>query len=250
MLFCLSIGAGGSVSLSETASAHEVGHAVLGQGDHTASFLVVLALPVFGGLIGGVLAVRYRSRNRPESTDRLSHILIGLLIVGLGVVSFLSAVVGHVWLSAAGVTVGVATALRFENRETASGADCGNHAELTFGAISIHRLLEGIVLGTLYTAGAAVGLVGALVLAGHAALETAAVGGLYPTAQRRIWVLGAIGLVQAGYVVGAVISLGVVGAVPVSARTFVLAVVGGLLLVVGIGETERSITGERPTRTG
>lgn len=51
---------------------------------------------------------------------------------------------------------------------------------------------------------------------------------------------------QAGYILGAVVGLGVAGAVPASARTFVLAVVGGLLIVVGVGAAELSLTTARP----
>lgn len=246
----LSIGAAVVVASSMTARAHEVGHAVLGHGDTTATFLVVVGLPVVAGLIGGMMAVRYCSRKRSGPADRLSGGVIGLLLVGLGVSSLLSAIVGHVWLSAAGVIVGAATALSVEISETSSRPGCGNHAELTLGTISFHRLLEGVVIGTLYAADAAVGLVGTVVLAGHATLETAAVSGLYAGTQQRISVVGAVGLVQVGYLVGAIAGLGVAVVTPFPAKTFALAVVGGVLIVVGVGKTERSITAGRPAQSG
>lgn len=248
--FWLGIGAVGLVASSATARAHEVGHAGIGHGDATAPFLIVLGFPVFAGFVGGVAAVRYRRREPSEPTERHSPLAVGLLIVALGVASLLSAFGGHVWVSAAGVIVGAVTALRFESAETTFEAGCGTHAELALGAVSIHRLLEGVLVGTLYTTGAVVGLVGAIVLAGHAALETAAVGGIFDTVRPRPRVVGAIILVQAPYLVGVVAGLGVLRAVPVSARAFALATIGGLLLVVGAGETERSIAAGRPIRPG
>lgn len=247
-LVCLGFGVLGLVASSTTARAHGAGHAVPGHSDAIAPFLIVLGLPAFAGLAGGVMAVRYRRRVTSGPSDRHSPVAVGLLIVALGIASLLSALEGHSWLLAAGVIFGAVTALRFERGETAFEAGCGNHAELTLGAISTHRLLEGVLVGTLYTAGEVVGLVGAIVLAGHAALETAAVGGLYGTARGRIRVVGAIVLVQAGYVVGLIAGLGVLGAIPVSARAFMLALMGGVLLIVGVGETERSINAGRPTR--
>lgn len=248
-LSSLVVGVAGLVASSATARAHEVGHVVLDHGDGAASFIAVLGLPALAGLVGGAAAVRYCGRKTSAPTDRLSSGAVGVLVVGLGIASLFSAMVGHRWLSVAGVIVGVAIALQFQGGETAPEAGRGTHAELALGAISTHRLLEGVLVGTLYAAGAAVGLVGAIALAGHAALETATVGGLYVTTRRRIRVAGVIVFVQVGYVVGAVAGLGVAGAVPVSARTFVLAAVGGLLLVVGVNETERSITAGRSARS-
>lgn len=235
------IGTAGLIVSSATASAHGGGHS-----GTAAAFAVVLGLPILAGLAGGAAAaIRYRTPRRMALTDQDPSIVIALLLVGLGVASLLPAVIGHLWLAVAGGTIGAAIALWFVGGRAGSGDSCGNHAELTLGAISTHRLFEGIVVGTLYSAGAAVGLLGAVVLAGHTALETAAVGGLYATSSHRTRTAGAIVLVQAGYLVGAIFGLGVTDAVPVSIRTIALAVVGGALLIVGVGETERSFIRDR-----
>lgn len=226
---------------SASASAHEFGHGG-GQGGTTTAFAVVVGLPIAAGLVGGLGAVRYRSLRGSEPTEGRSSLVGGLLLVGLGTASLLPAAAGHLWLSVAGGTVGAAIVRLIAGRGPISAVGCGNHAGITLGAISTHRLLEGIVLGTLYSAGAVVGLFGAVVIAGHTALETAAIGGLYATAPHRTWTVGAIVLVQAGYVVGVVAGLDIVGAVPVSVRTLTLAVVGGALVVVGANETKRSFT--------
>lgn len=249
LLVRLGLGGTGLVVFSVTASAHGSGHGI-GHGGTAAAFAVVFGLPVFVGLAGGVAAIRYRSLRRGKTTGKDSSIGVGLLLVGLGVASLLPAVTGNLWLAVAGGTIGAVIALWVAGTGTVPETGCGNHADLTLGAISAHRVLEGVVLGTLYSAGAAVGLLGAVVLAGHAALETAAVGGLYATAPRRTQAVGALVLVQAGYVVGGIAGLGVAGAVPVPVRTLALAVVGGALLIVGAGETERSIATEKPAFIG
>lgn len=241
LFVCLGLFGTGLVGFSATASAHGSGHGV-GHDGAAATFAVVLGLPILAGLVGGIVAIRYRDHRRPEPGNRTSSRAVGLLLVGLGAASLLPAVTGHLWLSVAGGTIGAVIALWVAGSGTVPETGCRNHADLTFGAISAHRVLEGIVLGMLYSTGAAVGLLSAIVLAGHAALETAAVGGLYATASRRIWTVGAIILVQAGYVVGGVAGLGVAGAVPVSIRTLALAIVGGALLIVGASETKRSVT--------
>ncbi|WP_435348125.1 hypothetical protein [Haloarchaeobius sp. HRN-SO-5] len=246
LLLALGVGIPGLVASSSTVRAHEAGHTVLVPGGATASFLAVLGLPVLTGLLGGIVALRHHGRETPKPPYRPSSIAVGLLIAGLGVASLLSSVAANLWVAAVGVAVGATGALWFEVGETASGPGCGTHAELTFGAVSTHRLLEGLVLGTVYAAGAAVGSLASIALASHAALETAAVVGLYATARRRRRVVGAIVLVQVGYVVGVVVGLGLAGEVPGTARTFVLAVVGGLLLVVGTSETGRTVRRSTP----
>jgi hypothetical protein len=92
-------------------------------------------------------------------------------------------------------------------------------------------LFEGVVVGALYSSGSVVGLVGAVILAGHTALETAAVGALY--ASNRFRAGGAITLVQFSYVAGTVAGLLVVNGVPEALRVAVFALTGGVLLWTG-----------------
>ena len=245
LFVCLASCVAGIVILSATASAHDFGNGG-GPGGAETAFAIVLALPTLAGLAGGVAAVRYRRFRGSTTGRRESSIVVGFLLVGLGGTSILSAMSGLPWLSVAGGTIGALVALRFVRVHTHSDTGFGNHAGITFGAISTHRVLEGVVVGTLYSAGAAIGLLGAVVLAAHTALETAAVGGLYAGATRRIWIAGAIVFVQAGYVVGAVASLAVAVAVPTSVQTITLALVGGALLIVGIAETKHSVGAEGP----
>ncbi|UTF52278.1 hypothetical protein [Natronosalvus rutilus] len=245
----LTVGVGGLVAVSANASAHELGH---GGGFHTdaTALIAVLSLATLAGFAGGVAIVRYGRRQVSENPTRGSGIAVGLLLVGLGTASLLPTATVDLRLSVAGGTIGAAIALLVASRRVGSREGCGNHADLTLGAILTHRVLEGVVLGTLYSAGAAVGLFGAVAVAGHSVLETAAVGRLYATGLRRNRAVGAITVVQVGFVAGTAAGLGAADAVPVPVRTLALAVVGGALLVVGVSETERSLVADEPTLVG
>jgi zinc transporter ZupT len=109
--------------------------------------------------------------------------------------------------------------------------------------VTLHRGLEGVVLATVYAADAALGLAGALVVAGHAAAETAAVGSLYATTGRR-YALAAVLVVQMGFLVGVGAGWGVAVGVPPTAEAGLLALVGGVLLAVGSREARRRHAGD------
>jgi len=238
--------AGGVVALltvtPTTASAHGVGH----EGGAGATLLVVFGLPVLAGLAGGGVALRSLGGDNRTGGRRRPDIPIGLLLVGLGLASLLAAASGHGLGTLAGGFVGALLALRLADagRNVADG--CGNHADIALGAVAAHRVFEGVLVGALYSAGAAVGLLGAAIIAGHTALETAAVGGLYASGTRRTRGPAAVVLVQAGYLVGGVAGLGVARAVPGPVAALVLAGAGGALLVVGAGETRRSLGARTP----
>lgn len=107
-------------------------------------------------------------------------------------------------------------------------------------------MLEGIVLGALYSTGSVVGLVGATILAGHTALETAAVGGLY--ASHRLRASSAIVLVQLGYASGIAAGAVIIGTIPTSVRIVAIALVGGILLGTGGVELHRSFAVDHDQR--
>lgn len=215
-------------------------------------------MPVVAGLLGGVLAVRYRHPPGPDSPGRnptgrdptatgrnRGRVGVGLLLVALGGAGAVSALTSDPLVGVVGGGLEALTALRAAGRTGSrlskrSHHGRGHHADLALGGVCAHRLVEGAAVGALYAAGAAVGVVAAVAVAAHGALETAAVGGLY--APRPLRALGATVLVQAGYTVGAVAGVGVVGSVPVSIQVAALGLVGGVLVVVGAGQVRRSAT--------
>jgi hypothetical protein len=224
--------AAGTVALGlwpAVASAHDG----TGYGGGPVGLPVALWIPVVTGLLGGLLAVRYRRARATGPRLQRTAWPLGLSVLVLGVTVAVTALTGHPWSAVVGGCAGVLGAAWVATRGTGPP---GHHADLTFGSVLLHRGLEGVALGVLYTTGVAVGSVGVMVIAGHTAFETAVVGGVY--ASRRLRALGAVALVQIGYVVGAAVGTGLGGSVsvPVPVHAGSLGLVGGVLLVVGATE--------------
>jgi hypothetical protein len=160
--------------------------------------------------------------------------VVPFLLLALGGLSMGLALDGAPFGVAAGTLAGVGVVATARGRAV---TDCGACADAALGTVTLHRGLEGVALATLYAADATLGLVGAAVLTTHAAAETAAVGSLYATTRR--YALGAVCLLQAGFVVGVATGWRLIDAVPPVAETGVLALVGSILLAVGVREGYR-----------
>lgn len=213
-------------------------HGTAGHGGTPVTFAVVLGLPIVAGLVGGVVMVRGRNETHRTAGTHPSGVGLGLLLVGLGITFSGTAISRSLSLGIGGGIVGLVSVRWAVNSRTSDRRGHRSHANLSLGAVSTHRLLEGVVLGGLYSSGAAVGLLGAVVIAGHTAFETIAVGGLY--APHRLRIAGAVVLVQAGYTVGAIVGIAVSGTVPLPVHTIALALVGGILLGIGLNEARHT----------
>lgn len=222
----------GLLAASQTANAH----GAFGHGGTSVAFALVVALPVVAGLVGGAFVVRRRRGDRPTAGAGVGMPL-AFLLVALGVTFALGAMIQRLSLGIAGCAIGGFAALLATGRWEVFDHRCD--AEIALGAVSLHRLFEGLVIGALYATGAAVGLVGALVVTGHTALETAAVGGF--RRRKRDSVPARIAVVQLCYAIGAVVGLGVATAVPSSIQVAALALSGGALLGLGAVEVERPL---------
>ncbi|MFW5959121.1 MAG: hypothetical protein ACOCQ3_03875 [Natronomonas sp.] len=223
----------GLVALSGTVSAH----GGVGDGGTPAAFVVVLGLPIIAGLLGGVMALRRNQLTRLVG-QYPSGIVLGLLLVVLGATFAITAGTERLSITIIAGTVGIISAVGISRRGPSTSPGCSGHAHLTVGAVFAHRVLEGIVLGALYSTGSVVGLVGATILAGHAALETAAVGGLY--ASHRLRASSSIVLVQVGYASGIAAGVFITGTIPTPVRIVAIALAGGILLGTGGVELNRS----------
>lgn len=219
----------GVVGLSGPASAH----GPHGYGGEPVTFAVVLGLPIVAGLGGGAFAVRQCRAGRSKPAGSRASVVVGSLLVVLGVSFVATAMTENLSLGITGGAVGVLLALWAAGHD--GRVNRGFHAELTIGAVSMHRLLEGVALGALYSSSTAVGLLGAVVIAGHAAVETAAVGGL--SSQYQHHAVGAVGVVQVGYGVGVLTGIGVATTVPPSVLIGSVALAGGILFGIGVNET-------------
>lgn len=216
----------GVTLLSTPASAHTGTAAATGL-----SFTLVVAGIVLVSLLGGGL-VLVASDRLPWSMGRAA---LPVLVFALGAAALALAVTRAAAVTLVGLAAGVGVV--YFARDAAI-TDCGTCADAALGAVTLHRGLEGVVLTTIYAADAALGLAGALIVAGHAATETAAVGSLYATAGRR-YALAAVLVVQLGFVVGVVAGSGFVVGVSRTAEAGMLALVGGVLLAVGTREGRR-----------
>jgi hypothetical protein len=220
----------GVALLSTPASAHGVAAAATGL-----SFPLVVAGVVLVSLLGGGFVLGAYGR-LPWSPGRAA---LPLLVFALGVAALALAVTRAAAATFVGLAAGVGVV--YFARDAAI-TDCGTCADAALGAVTLHRGLEGVVLATVYAADAALGLAGALVVAGHAAVETAAVGSLYATTGRR-YALAAVLVVQMGFLVGVGAGWGVAVGVPPTAEAGLLALVGGVLLAVGSREARRRHVG-------
>jgi len=227
-------GAVGVALLSTPATAHGVTAAATGL-----PFPVVVAGVVLVSLLGGGLVLVAYGR-LPWSAGRAA---LPFLVFALGAAALALAVTRATAATLVGVAAGVGVVYFARG---AAITDCGACADAALGAVTLHRGLEGLVLATVYAADAALGLAGALVVAGHAVAETAAVGSLYATTSRQ-YALAAVLVVQAGFVVGVAVGWGVVGGVSPTAEAGLLALVGGVLLAVGAREArQRHVVGAVP----
>jgi hypothetical protein len=212
-----------STLLVGTVAAHDQPTAASG-GVLSVGSVVVLAVGL--SLLGGVAVARYVSASGRETLVRA----VGVLLVVLGGSAVAVALTERTLVASVGAILGVAIAVGVARRRRLGGC-----ADATFGAVLLHRALEGALLATAATTGLAFGLVGAVVFAGHAAAETCAVGGLYAAETRRRALL-AVSAVQVVFVGGALVGGLVLDAVPPSVRGFLFGVVGGVLLAVGVVE--------------
>ncbi|MFC7256335.1 hypothetical protein [Haloplanus litoreus] len=220
----------GSTVLAAPVTAHGTAERTVGL-----AFPAVVAASVGASLLGGGLVF--------AAVDRLprSRGAVPLLFLALGGLSLALALDGAPVGAGLGVAAGVGAVSIARGHAV---TDCGACADAALGAVTLHRGLEGVVLATVYAADAALGLLGAAVLAVHAAVETAAVGSLYAGTRR--YALVAVCLLQVGFVVGVAAGWGVVDAVSPAAEAGLLALVGGVLLAVGTREGYSRYAGRQP----
>jgi hypothetical protein len=208
------------------------------------AFPFVVASVVGAGLLGGGVVLVAGTIGRRRS----GHGLVALLSLGLGGTALSLAVADAPLVTAVAGVGGVgAVAVRSRVRD-ADAAGCGVHADAALAGVALHRCLEGAVVATLYAADAALGLLGAAVVAVHAAAETAAVCGLYLAVDRR-YAVGAVLVVQFGFVAGVTVGRYAVGGLPGVVETGTLAAVGGILVAVGADEGYRRLRASSRARS-
>jgi hypothetical protein len=213
-----------------TAGAH--GGAVAADG-HLVGLTAVVALTVGVAVVAGLAAAVRGQR----VGGRWLTALVGPLLVVLGGTAALSAAETDVVVAGGCLAAGAVLAWAMV-RHAGDGDVHETCANTTLGAVTAHRAVEGVALAVVYATGSAVGLLGAAVLAGHATVETAAVGCLFGVTSRSRAAL-AVGVVQVGFLAGTAAGIAAIAGVPSTVGTGTLALVGGVLFVVGGVEMAR-----------
>ena len=226
----LSVVLGTISTFAGTASAHgEVGH-----GGTAVSFAVVVGLPVVTGLLAGIGTITVRGQDRIDQTGQYSTAVLGFLFLFFGGSLVIEAATRSLWLAFVGGTAGGVGVLWIATHSGAPQREDVCHAHLTCGAISIHRALEGLAVGALYSAGTVVGVFGAVATAGHTVLETGVLGFQYNS--YRFEAIGAISIVQISYAAGAIVGVGFTTTISVTIQNAMLALAGGILCTIGVNE--------------
>ncbi|WP_157972748.1 hypothetical protein [Haloprofundus halophilus] len=202
--------------------------AVVAAATVVAVVVTVLAVPAPVGVSGVAVARRAAASGLPT---RMLAALLVLLGGGAVLVALFDDPLFGLLGGSAGGAAATALLYRREGREVDGDA--------AFGAVLVHRGLEGGLLAAAAATDVVVGVAGALVLALHAAGETAAVGALYGARSRRRAV-AAVLAVQAVFVLGAVGGGAAVAVLPPAVRVVALSLSGGVLATVGVHTARHS----------
>lgn len=200
-----------------------------GQTINPLEIAIVGGLAISAGLLAGLMAISQRQDGWDWIPVDWLAVAIGPLLVALGLVAMVTAAREQPGI--AGVAGALGTVIAW-----AVASDERQFGEQTAFGTAIHRAVEGLTLAAAYVAGSVVALLGAVVLAGHVTAETASVSSLYGVGRLRA--TGTTLVIQATFLLSAIATLAVVGGVPKSLRLASMAFVGGVLLLVGLIETD------------
>jgi hypothetical protein len=214
--------------------AHETG-ATAQSHDPTVPFAVAIGLSTLLSVAIGLGAVRYyRSATRTANSTHGSTARLEMpaLLLVLGLVALLSAAAQQPVAAVGAAILGGTLAWVARAGGVSPHDGC---ADAAFGAILLHRTVEGILVAGVYAASAALGLLGLAFLTVHAVGETVAIGGLYAPVGRG-WGIASVVAIHLGFLGGAFVGYHATGILSGPIVTVSLASVGGVLLVTGATE--------------
>ncbi|TYL39213.1 hypothetical protein CV102_07970 [Natronococcus pandeyae] len=222
--------------------AHETG-ATAQSPDSAVPFVVAIGVSTFLSVAVGLGAVRhYRTKLATDlvhgSTTRIE---MTVLLFVLGLVALLSAAAQQPAAAVGAAILGGTLAWIARAGGVSPHDGC---ADAAFGAILLHRIVEGILVAGVYAASAALGLLGLVFLTVHAVGETVAIGGLYAPVGRG-WGIASVVTIHLGFLVGAFVGYHATGILSTPIVTVFLAAVGGVLLVTGATEFASTIRRRR-----
>jgi hypothetical protein len=220
----------GAAALLQVATDRVAAHPGVDGGAAEVGVPLVVVLVAGTSVLAGVLAADGRAARFGPALSRWVARLSGPLLVAVGLLAAAGALASRPLAAGAGLALGATGGLLV--LASAHGATA------TVGAVALHRLLEGVTLAAAAATGSAVGLLGAVVLGCHATAECVAIGGTDGFGRRRA--VGAVLFVTVAFLAGT--GIGTLGSLSLSStpRLAVLALVGGLLVVLGTDATRHT----------
>lgn len=222
-------------AIPETAAAHT---SVAGSGP-SAKFALSVAVAL--GLLTGLLSVQVSGEG--DYIPTISHQAIDMLLtVGfliLGSAFLISGITNSPILALAGTAVGGGAAVfTVYSADASVGCGCTSGAKFAVSGIAAHRIFEGAALGTAIAVGGRVGLIASALVVGHTAVEAGLLGAAYGVASQ-FHGIAVVAIIQLALVCGAVIGATAVESIPQLAKSVILALSGGALVVVGAERVRR-----------
>lgn len=238
----------GSLTVPVVTSAH-VGPSA-GEGVGVDPFFVVVAAATLGSVLGvGSLFFDRWVDRLPGGGAVVArwHRAVGAVLVVVGVTFSVEPLRHSPALAALCVTAGAVAAGVLSRRGPGDAHTArtwfGGGASLAVLGVLGHRTFEGLALGVGIASGSTVGVVGAVAISGHAALESVGVGGSLASGNRLLGALAVLGT-QAAFVTGAGVAVATAFGDVTALGAVLSGVVGGALLVVGTRQALGSHSGD------
>ena len=185
-------------------------------------------------LLAGFVAMFISSHIKGVIRDWSVNWVVGILLVTVGAMAGRSAVADQLTTGVGGVFVGVGIGI-----VAISYGSCGLCAEVTIGAIAIHRAVEGLVIAALAVAGTTISVLGILILSGHTIAESIAIG-LNSNLERR-QIIVAISSINMVFVLATTIGASNLITNSMIPTDWIVAITAGILISLGVSEFQSEL---------
>lgn len=173
----------------------------------------------------------------------VSNSLVGVLLITIGATAARSIVVDQVIVGFVGIIIGTGIGV-----VTTSKRNCSLCAEATVGAITVHRIAEGLVIVGLSTSGATISVLGILILSWHTAAESVAIG-LSPSLEKRQAIKSII-IINVVFVVATITGASGLVTASIIPTDWIVAITAGLLVSLGFSEFQSGVSKQLQTIPG
>lgn len=182
----------------------------------------------FISVLVGIAAIFTKYRYK-ISYSWVSNLLVGVLLIGIGATTARWIIVDQVFIGFVGIILGTGIGV-----VTISKRNCIICAEATVGAITVHRLVEGLVIVGLSTSETTISVIGILILAWHTAAESVAIG-LSPSLEKR-QAINSIIMINVVFVIATITGASGLVTASIIPTDWIVAITAGLLISLGFSE--------------